>query len=90
MGSNFDARRTPLPRDKKQCWSDIQSTQGIPIQNYHAKDKPALNQVVLRPVVEEQLKGFFINLLWSCSRLFLEKRTTWSGYMSVKADVQPL
>ena len=88
--SNFDTRRTPLPRDKKQRWSDIQSTQGIPIQNYHAPDKPALNQVVLRPVVEEQFKASFINLLWSCSRVFLEKRASWSGYMSVKADAQPL
>ena len=51
--SNFDTRRTPLPRDKKQHWSDMQSTQSIPIQNYHAPDKPALDQVVLRPVVEE-------------------------------------
>ena len=61
--SNFDTRRTPLPRDKKQHWSDIQSTQGIPIQNYHAPDKPALNQVVLRPIIEEQFKASFINLL---------------------------
>ena len=67
--SNFDTRRTPLPRDKKQRWSDIQSTQGIPIQNYHAPDKPAFNQVVLGPVVEEQFKPSFINLLWSCSPL---------------------
>ena len=88
--NNFDTRRTPLPRDKKQRWSDIQSTQGISIQNYHAPDKPALNQVVLQPVVEEQFKASFINLLWSCSRVFLEKRTSWSGYMSVKADAQPL
>ena len=47
--SNFDTRQTPLPRDEKQCWSDIQSTQGIPIQNCHEPDKPPLNQVVLRP-----------------------------------------
>ena len=87
--SNFDTRRTPLPRDKKQHWSDIQSTQGIPIQNYHAREKPALNQV-LHPVFEEQFKASFINLLWSCSRVFLEKRTSWSGYLSVKADAQPL
>ena len=88
--SNFDTRRNPLPRDKKQRQSDIQSTQAIPIENYHAPDKPILNQVVLPPVVEEQFKASFINLLWSCSRVFLEKRTSWSGYMSVKADVQPL
>ena len=88
--SNFDTRRTPLSRNKKQRWSDIQSTQGIPIQNYHAPDKPALNQVVLRPVVKEQFKASFINLLWSYFRVFLEKRTSWSGYMSVKVDAQPL
>ena len=88
--SNFDTRPTPLPRDKKQCWSDIQSTQGIQIQNYHAPDKPTLNRVVLRPVVEEEFKASFINLLWSCSCVLLEKGTSWSGYMSVKADVQPL
>ena len=81
--SNFDTRRTPLPRDKKQRWSDIQSTRGTPIQNYHAPDKPALNQVALRPVVEEQFKASLISLVWSCSRVFLEKRTGWSGYMSV-------
>ena len=60
------------------------------MQNYHAPDKPALNQVALRPVVEEQFKASFINLLRSCSRVFLEKRTSWSGYMCVKADAQPL
>ena len=47
--SNFDTRQTPLPRDKKQHWSDIQSTQGIPIQNCHVPDKRPLNQVVLCP-----------------------------------------
>ena len=88
--SNYDTRRIPLPRDKKQRWSDTQSTQGIPIQNYHAPDKPALNQVVLRPVAEEQFKASFINLLWSCSREFLQKWTSWSGYISVKADAQLL
>ena len=88
--SNFDTRRTPLPRDKKQRWSDIQSTQGILIQNYYAPDKSVLNNVVLRPVVEEQFKASFINLLWSCCRVFLEKWTSWSCYMSVKADAQPL
>ena len=88
--SNFDTRRNPLPRDKKQRQSDIQSTQAIPIENYHAPDKPILNQVVLPPVVEEQFKASSINLLWSCSRVLFEKRTSWSGYMSVKADVQPL
>ena len=65
-------------------------TQGILIQNHHAPDKPALNQVVLRPVVEEQFKVSFINLLWGCCRVFLEKRASWSGYMSVIADAQPL
>ena len=88
--SNYDTRRIPLPRDKKQRWSDTQSTQGIPIQNYHAPDKPARNQVVVRPVVEEQCKASFINLLGSCCRIFLERRTSCSGYMSVKVDAQPL
>ena len=60
------------------------------IQNYHAPGKPALNQVVLCPVVEEQFKASFINHLWSWSRIFLEKQTSWSGYLSVKADAQPL
>ena len=86
--SNVDTRRIPLPRDKKKCWSEIQSTQGIPMQNYHEPDKPALNQVILRPVIVEQLKVSFVNLLWSCSRIFLEKRTSWSGYMSVKANAK--
>ena len=38
-------------------------------KNYPAPGKPALNQVVLRPVVEEQFKASFINLLWSCSQV---------------------
>ena len=50
----------------------------------------ALNQVVLHPVVEEPFKASFINLLWSCSCVLFEKRTSWSGYLSVKADAQPL
>ena len=55
--NNFDTRRTPLPRDTKHRWSDIHCTQGILIQNHHAPDKPALNQVDLHPVVEEQFKA---------------------------------
>ena len=40
---------------------------------------------------KEQFKASFINLLWSCCHVFLEKWTSWSGgYMSVKADAQPL
>ena len=72
--SNFDTRRNPLPRDKKQRWSDIQSTQGIPVQNYHAPDKAALNQVVLYPVVEEQLKHLLSIFLGVAVVYFLKNR----------------
>ena len=49
--SNLDTRKTPLPEEKKQVLSDIESTQVIPTKNYHAQGKPALNQIVLHPVV---------------------------------------
>ena len=68
----------------------IESTQDIPIKNYLAPDKPVLNQIVLHPVVEVQFKASFINPLWNCSSVFLERRTSWSGYMGVNADGQPL
>ena len=62
----------------------------MPIKNYHAPDELALYQIVLHPVVEVQFKESFINLFCSCSSVFLERRTSWSGYMSVNADGQPI
>ena len=88
--SNLDTRQTPLPGEKIQVWSDIESTQVILIKNYHAPDKPSLNQIFLHPVVEVKFKEPFINLFCSFSDTFLERRTSWLGYMSVNADGQPL
>ena len=49
--SNLNTRKNLLPEEKKQVLSDIESTQVIPTKNYHAQGKPALNQIVLHPVV---------------------------------------
>ena len=54
---------------------------------------PQTNQHLTRLLyVQSSRSNFksFINLLWSCSRVFLEKRTSWSGYMSIKAAAQTL
>ena len=76
--------------EKRKGRPDIESTQVNPIKYYHAPDKPAFHQIVLHPVAEVQFKESFINLFCSCSCSFLEKRTSWSGYISVNADCQPL
>ena len=83
--------------DKKLPWTrqtnaqpdcSKSSRQVIPIKNYHGQDQPMLNQIVLNPVVEVEFKESFISLFCSRSRVFLERETSWSGYMSVNADGQ--
>ena len=88
--SNLDTRQTPLPREKNIDGLKIESTQDISIKEYFAPDRPVLNQIVLHPVVEVQFKASFVNPFWSCSGVFLERRASGSGYMSVNADGQPL
>ena len=48
------------------------------------------NEHLTRLFYVQSSRSNFINLLWSCSLVFLEEQTSWSGYMSVKADAQPL
>ena len=42
--SNLDTRQTPLPGEEKQVWSDIESTQVIPI-----KKLPCTRQASAQP-----------------------------------------
>ena len=54
---------------------------GIPIKQFFST-KPALKQVIMRPVLSETMDHKFINLMWSCAHIFEDNCPGWSGYMS--------
>ena len=75
-------KRAVMPREKKVDWTDVPTNAGIPIKQFFST-KPALKQLILKPVKQEIVSHKFRNLLWACAHIFNQKCPGWSGYMSL-------
>ena len=58
--SNVPVYRQRIPRDKKEPWSQVVSTEGIKIIQYIAPSTPSLTKVVLQPIAKV-IKFLFMN-----------------------------
>ena len=58
--SSASFKRQKIPRDKRQVWKDVKSSDYIKIIQYMAPNVPPLTKAILKPLVQVSIKSYTV------------------------------